>query len=90
MSIATRSAGVRELRDHLSAHLAVVKNGETIVVTEHGKPVALLSPYRASSRLAALIEQGIAHPPTAPRTRHLPSPVAAAEPVSPIIAEQRQ
>jgi prevent-host-death family protein len=40
--------GVRELKAHLSAHLARVKSGQTIVVTERGRPVAKLVPVQAS------------------------------------------
>lgn len=36
--------GVRDLKAHLSAHLARVKAGESLVVTERGRPVARLVP----------------------------------------------
>lgn len=36
--------GIRELRENLSATLRRVRAGEAIEVTEHGRPVALLSP----------------------------------------------
>ena len=38
------SVGVRELRQHASRVLARVKNGETVEVTEHGRPVARIVP----------------------------------------------
>ncbi len=38
--------GVRELRQHASAYLARVATGETIEVTDRGRPVALLVPTR--------------------------------------------
>ena len=34
------NVGVRELRDGLSRHLATVREGHTITVTDHGRPVA--------------------------------------------------
>jgi prevent-host-death family protein len=37
--------GVRELRQNLSRHLRRVQAGERLVVTEHGRPVALLTPW---------------------------------------------
>jgi prevent-host-death family protein len=40
--------GVRELRQHASRYLARVKAGETIEVTERGRPVAVLAPLPAS------------------------------------------
>ena len=36
--------GVRELRQNLSVYLDRVKRGETLEVTEHGRPVARLAP----------------------------------------------
>jgi len=42
------SAGVRELRQDASHLLSRVKAGETIEITEHGKPVALLTPIPVS------------------------------------------
>jgi prevent-host-death family protein len=36
--------GVRELRQNLSVYLRRVKNGESLEVTEHGHPVAVLAP----------------------------------------------
>lgn len=39
-----RSVGVRELRQNLSRHLARVQAGESLVVTERGREVALLVP----------------------------------------------
>ncbi len=36
--------GVRELRQNLSRHLARVKAGESLLVTERGREVALLVP----------------------------------------------
>jgi len=41
-----RSIGVRELRQQASWHLRAVQAGETIQVTEHGKPFADLSGFR--------------------------------------------
>lgn len=36
--------GVRQLRDELSRHLARVRDGAEITVTDHGKPVARIVP----------------------------------------------
>jgi prevent-host-death family protein len=40
----TNKVGVGELRQHLSRYLALVKRGESLVVTERGREVALLVP----------------------------------------------
>jgi prevent-host-death family protein len=39
--------GVRELRQHASRYLARVANGETLEVTDRGRPVARLVPIHA-------------------------------------------
>ena len=49
--------GVRELRQNASAYLARVSLGESIEVTDRGRPVALLVPP-AVDEWAALIETG--------------------------------
>ena len=55
--------GVRDLKNHLSAYLDLVKSGHEIVVTEHGRPIARLSPVSADvDRMAALVEAGIVQP----------------------------
>ena len=41
--------GVRELRQHASRYLARVVGGETIEVTDRGRPVALLVPVTGDS-----------------------------------------
>lgn len=38
--------GVRELRQHASRYLARVAGGETLEVTDRGRPVAMLVPVR--------------------------------------------
>ncbi|MEW5934176.1 MAG: type II toxin-antitoxin system prevent-host-death family antitoxin [Bacillota bacterium] len=37
---------VRELRDHLSRWLRHVKGGESLLITEHNRPVATVVPVR--------------------------------------------
>ena len=36
--------GIQELRQNLSAYLAKVKTGSAFIVTDRGKPVAILEP----------------------------------------------
>ncbi len=43
--------GVRELRDRLSHHLASVKEGHSITVTDHGRPVARIVPVEGPTKL---------------------------------------
>lgn len=64
------SVGVRELRDHLSAYLERVKDGETITVTEHGRPVArLVRDEPLSAHMLGLVAQGKITLPTKPFPR---------------------
>lgn len=58
------SVGVRELKNRLSAHLELVKNGQHIVVTERGRPIAMLRPVNADiDQMSALVAAGIVQPP---------------------------
>jgi prevent-host-death family protein len=64
--------GVRELRQNLSVYLRRVGEGETLEVTDHGHPVARLTPLpRSDSVLERLIAEGKATPATA-RIEDLP------------------
>ncbi len=69
----TAVVGVRDLKNRLSAYLDRVKKGEHIMVTQHGRPIARLSPVGAElDRMAALVDAGIVLPPTA-TARRLPA-----------------
>ena len=50
--------GVRELKASLSAYLRRVSAGDSVVVTDHGRPVARLVPPDLPDRLAQLIREG--------------------------------
>ena len=50
--------GVRELRQRASELLRLVERGETIEITDRGRPVALLSPLPAGSPLERLHAEG--------------------------------
>lgn len=53
------SVGIRELKERLSSYVLKVKHGETIVVTDHGKEVAILGPISAERAVAMqLIKEG--------------------------------
>lgn len=53
-----RKIGIRELRQEASRHLREVERGETIQVTDRGRPVALLVPIPRTSRIERLIADG--------------------------------
>ncbi len=50
--------GVRELRQRASELLRQVQHGETIEITDRGRPVALLGPVPQGSELARLRDAG--------------------------------
>ncbi|MBK9179705.1 MAG: type II toxin-antitoxin system prevent-host-death family antitoxin [Acidimicrobiales bacterium] len=52
------SVGVRELRQRASELLRLVERGETIEITDRGRPVALLSPLPEGSPLERLRAAG--------------------------------
>jgi prevent-host-death family protein len=81
--------GIRELRDGLSRHLAEVRGGRTITVTDHGKPIAQIVPLRVPTALERLIAEGRVTPAKR-RKRPAPTPIKTAGPVSDLIDEQRR
>jgi len=78
--------GVRELRQRASELLRLVEAGETIEITDRGRPVALLTPLPDGSPLAQLRAAGEVEaatdelndlPPPLPAVGELPSAVLA-------------
>ncbi len=56
----TKSVAVSDLKAHLSAYLRTVKRGESLMVTERGKPIATLRPSEvADEELASLAAAGL-------------------------------
>lgn len=81
--------GIRDLRDGLSRHLSAVREGQTITVTDHGRPVARIVPVGVPTKLEQLIAEGKVTP--ARRARQpLPPLVAAAGTVSDLVGQQRR
>ncbi|MDR0592973.1 MAG: type II toxin-antitoxin system prevent-host-death family antitoxin [Bifidobacteriaceae bacterium] len=48
------SVGIRALQQNASAVVARAARGETLTITDHGRPVARLTPVRSS-----VVEQGV-------------------------------
>ena len=80
--------GVRELRDGLSRHLARVKEGHSITITDHGRPVARIVPVGGPTKLEQLIADGQVTPASRPKGRRR-QPIATAGTVSDLVDEQR-
>ena len=80
--------GVRELRDTLSKQLERVRQGHSITVTDHGKPIARIVPLEGQSVFERLVAEGRITPASSEK-RHVPNPIVAGATVSDLIAEQR-
>jgi prevent-host-death family protein len=57
-----RVAGVRELRQRASEYLRAVAAGDSVQITDRGRPVALLTPIPAGSALDRLRAEGRVRP----------------------------
>lgn len=81
--------GIRELRDQLSRHLAEVRQGATVTVTDHGRPIARIVPVAGPTKLEQLRAEGrIQRART--RKRPAPIPLAGTGPITDLIDEQRR
>ena len=82
------SVGVRELRQNLSVYLRRVEQGESLRVTEHGRPVALLTPFPRSGDtiLDELEAEGRLERPRS-RRQELPEPLPPVPPGTATVSE---
>jgi prevent-host-death family protein len=86
------AVGVRELRQRASELLRRVERGETIEVTDRGRPVAVLAPPPSGSRIEQLRARGEIEPAAADLD-DLPAPIAlprGIEPPSAVLARLRR
>ncbi|WP_102145630.1 type II toxin-antitoxin system Phd/YefM family antitoxin [Mycobacterium hubeiense] len=81
--------GIRELRDQLSRHLAEVREGRTVTVTDHGSPIARIVPVERPTKLEQLREEGRIQRARS-RKQPAPAPVATSGTVSDLLDEQRR
>ena len=82
--------GIKELRDGLSRYLDRVRNGGTITVTDHGRPIARIRPVGRLTNYEQMKLDGRITPAQRPKGQ-APDPVelAGGGTVSEFIAEQR-
>jgi prevent-host-death family protein len=83
---------VSQLRAELARHLRAAQDGEEVIITDRGVPVARLGPAAERKHIDDLIRDGIVDPPS----RSGPRPRATGRPrvksrglVSDLVAEQR-
>jgi prevent-host-death family protein len=60
------TVGIRDLKNHLTAYLRRTRKGEQQIVTDRGKPIALIQPIQSATqpvsleaRLAKLAAEGL-------------------------------
>jgi prevent-host-death family protein len=62
---------IAELKVHLSAHLAAVRKGETIIVCDRSTPIARLTPIRQTHDDDLILEEAIDPPSEARKIKPL-------------------
>jgi len=89
--------GVKELKNRLTQYLRRTKQGEEVVVTERGKPIALIQPIRSAekpvsleARLAKLAAQGVVTLPTHKPLKEVRLVKISGRPISRTILEDRR
>ncbi len=94
-----QSVGIRDLKGRLTHYLRLIKGGEKLVVTERGKPIALIRPLDGNEgqatveeRLAVLAKQGKIRLPLKKGRFNLKTPPIKVKgtPLSRIIIEDRR
>ncbi len=90
------TVGVRDLKNRLTHYLGRVKRGEEVVVTERGRPVAILASIQAvekprslQAQLAKLAASGLVILPTAKRLTRVRRVRVSGRPVSRTILDDR-
>ncbi len=91
----SNTIGARELKVHLGTYLRRVREGERLLVTDRGRPVAELRPISAerldlAARLARLAARGTVTLPTRRGLRPFRAIVVRGRPASDAIAEDRE
>ena len=83
-----KSTSISEAKNRLSAYIDRVRRGETVVITDRGKPVA----RHEEARLAELVRLGIVRLPLKPPPKRLPRPVKLKREIDVVrlIAEDRE
>lgn len=91
------TVGVRELKNRLTHYLGRAKRGEEVVVTERGRPVAILqsihavqAPKSLDARLAKLATSGLVTLPTGRLLKRVRRVHVSGPPVSRTIVEDRR
>ncbi|MEX1296755.1 MAG: type II toxin-antitoxin system prevent-host-death family antitoxin [Candidatus Limnocylindrales bacterium] len=84
------TVGIRALKQNASKVVAEAAAGDIVVITDRGRPVAMLVPYK-ESRIQAMIDAGLATAPTR-SIKDLPPPMPlepGQRPLTEVLREMR-
>jgi prevent-host-death family protein len=91
------SVGVKELKNRLTYYLRRTKQGDEVIITERGTPIAVIQPIRNTdkvasleARLASLAAQGIVALPTRKPLSRVRLVKVSGKPISKSIVEDRR
>jgi prevent-host-death family protein len=91
------TVGVKELKDRLTQYLRHTKQGEEVIVTERGRPIALIQPIKSAdkaasleAKLARLAAQGTVTLPTQKPLKRVRLINVSGKPISKAIVEDRR
>ena len=91
------SVGIRELKNKLSQYLRYARQGERLIVTERGKPIAIIQPVDTlehpsfpEQALARLAQEGMVRLPQKRFTPKLPLLEISEPSVSSAVIEDRR
>jgi prevent-host-death family protein len=91
------SVGIKELKNRLTYYIRLAKQGEELLVTERGKPVAIIQQLHSAknvvsldAKLAKLTDRGSATLPTLRPLKNIRRTKLRGAPVSRIILKDRR
>lgn len=87
------TVGIRELKTHLSRHLKRVRSGARLLVTEHGRSIAIINPVEAPADVEwahQLVAEGYAHWNGGKPTGTTRPPTVAGRTAASVVLEDRR
>lgn len=91
------TVGIKQLKDRLTEYLRHTKQGEEVIVTERGTPIALIQPIKSAdkaasleAKLARLAAQGTVTLPTQKPLKRVRLVNVSGKPISRAIVEDRR
>ena len=95
--IAMSTVGIKDLKNRLTHYLRRTKQGEEVIITERGKPIAMIQPIQAvaqavslDARLAQLAARGLLTLPTRKPLKRMSLARVTGPPTSKTILEDRR